>query len=76
MGCILRIYLQIGLELFFHRDKVTNGSYIPRLLWKSYIVIEILHICELKLLGKNAFAILAVKAEKTKKMYILNSVEQ
>lgn len=31
---------------------------------KSYNVIEILHICELKLLGESVFAIVAIKAEK------------
>lgn len=65
-GCFSKIHLQIGLELFFHRDNVINGGYILRLSYKSYNVIEILHICELKL-RKSVFAVLAVTAEKLKK---------
>lgn len=59
MGCILKMCLP-------GRDKVTNGGYIPRLICKSYIVIKIMHICELKLLGKSVFAFLAIITEKQK----------
>lgn len=41
---------------------------------KSYIIIEIQCICELRLLKESVFAVLAIKAEKQEKKYILNSV--